>query len=99
MNKYNDNLNELVQLDELRQLLRSISVTIQSVGVTVDLLRSRVDETYYSVCRSFNEDGTMNKEAAAILQRNKIPHSMQMSIPDKGYAMIDIGDLVATTLV
>jgi len=98
--RYSDNkLNELVQLEQVRQALCSITASIQSVGITIGLLKNKVDDTYYAICQEFNEDGTMNKEAGAILRRNKIPHSMQMSIPDKSYAMIDMGDLVATTLV
>lgn len=93
------NINELTQLEELRKALGAINKQLNSAGITLNLLKTKVDEVYYAACQKFNEDGSINKEAAAILRREKIPHSMCMPIPDKGYAMEGMGDLAAITMV
>lgn len=91
--------DEFTQLDELRRALKTIDAQLSSANMTLNFLETKVAEAYYAACREFNEDGGMNKEAAAMLRGNKIPHSMCMPVPDKGYGIEGMGDLAATTMV
>jgi hypothetical protein len=79
-------IKKITQLDDIRVALRVISSQVTSITVTLDMLKSDVDEAYYAACRELEDKNINNK--------TNVPLSMKLNVPDAPYAW-ECGDVCA----